>query len=180
MSEAARLGFDELRERNHVCWAELWRARPILHGADSRWQALADAAFFYLNTSAHQSSVSSTHIFGLSRWHDYHYYYGHVMWDIEAFAVPVLLLTQPHAARSILDFRARTADAAHSNAQLNGYRGLQFPWEAAPGEERRRRLEPETEPRSSTTSRPTSRSRSPSTSRSRATRSSTASTPGRC
>ena len=137
VSEAARLGFDELRERNHVSWAELWRARPVLHGADGHWQDLADAAFFYLNTSTHQSSASSTHIFGLSRWHDYHYYFGHVMWDIEAFAVPVLLLTQPHAARSILDFRARTADAAHLNAQLNGYRGLQFPWEAAPrrGEE---------------------------------------------
>ena len=136
-TEAARLGFDELRERNHDCWTDLWRARPLLHGADRRWQDLADAAYFYLNTSAHAASVSSTHIFGLSRWHDYHYYYGHVMWDIEAFAVPVLLLTQPHAARSMLDFRLRTLHAAHLNAQLNGYRGLQFPWEAAPrrGEE---------------------------------------------
>ena len=132
ISDAARLGFDELRESNHVCWTDLWRARPILHGADRRWQELTDAAYFYLNTSAHSSSPSSTHIFGLSRWYDYHYYYGHVMWDIEAFALPALLLTQPHAARAMLDFRARTVDAAHLNAQLNGYRGLQFPWEAAP------------------------------------------------
>ena len=136
-TDAARLGFDVLRQRNRECWAELWRARPILHGADRGWQELADAAYFYLNTSAHGSSVSSTHIFGLSQWHDYHYYYGHVMWDIEAFAVPVLLLTQPPAARSILDFRLRSLRAAHLNAQVNGYRGLQFPWEAAPrrGEE---------------------------------------------
>ena len=31
---------------------------------------------------------------------------GHVMWDIEAFALPPLLLTDPDAARSLLDFRA--------------------------------------------------------------------------
>jgi hypothetical protein len=73
----------------------------------------------------------------LAQWHDYHYYYGHVMWDIEVFAVPVLLLTQPHAARAILDFRSRSIGAARHNARLNGYRGLQFPWQASPraGEE---------------------------------------------
>jgi protein-glucosylgalactosylhydroxylysine glucosidase len=136
-TDAARLGFDELRARNRDEWARLWQSRVLLHGAERRWQELADAAFFYLNTSAHSSSLASTHIFGLSRWYDYHYYYGHVMWDIEAFALPALLLSQPAAARSLLDFRSRTAPAARMNAQLNGYRGLQYPWQAAPrrGEE---------------------------------------------
>jgi trehalose/maltose hydrolase-like predicted phosphorylase len=131
-TNAARLGFDELREQNRAEWSRLWRSRILLHGADRRWQDLADAAFFYVNTSVHSSSLASTHIFGLSRWYDYHYYYGHVMWDIEAFAVPALLLTQPHAARALLDFRSRTSYAARLNAQLNGYRGLQYPWQAAP------------------------------------------------
>jgi trehalose/maltose hydrolase-like predicted phosphorylase len=131
-TNAARIGFDELRQQNRGEWGRLWRSRVLLHGADRAWQERADAAFFYLNTSVHSSSLSSTHIFGLSRWYDYHYYYGHVMWDIEAFAVPALLLSQPHAARALLDFRTRTAEAAGLNAKLNGYRGLQYPWEAAP------------------------------------------------
>jgi trehalose/maltose hydrolase-like predicted phosphorylase len=49
------------------------------------------------------------------------------MWDIEAFALPPLLLTDPEAARSLLDYRADRLDAAYANADLAGYRGAQFP-----------------------------------------------------
>jgi trehalose/maltose hydrolase-like predicted phosphorylase len=126
------LGFDELRRQNRSAWDELWRGRVNVVGADSRWQGLADAAFFYLHSSTHPSSHASTSIFGLAQWTDYHYYYGHVMWDIEAFAIPPLLLTQPDAARALLEFRARGLEAARANARMNGFRGLQFPWEASP------------------------------------------------
>jgi trehalose/maltose hydrolase-like predicted phosphorylase len=68
----------------------------------------------------------------LATWHDYHYYYGHVMWDIEAFSVPVLSVVQPQAAGSILDYRIRTLEAARNNARLMGRRGAQFAWESAP------------------------------------------------
>ena len=131
------LGFVELRRRNAASWAELWRGRVVLLGADDEWQARADAAFFYLQSSVHQSSRASTSIFGLAQWRNYHYYYGHVMWDLEAFAVPPLLLTQPAAAAAMLGFRRRTLETAERNAQLHGRRGAQFPWEAGPtdGEE---------------------------------------------
>jgi len=48
-----------------------------------------------MNTSVHASSPASTSMFGLATWHDYHYYFGHVMWDIEAFAVPPLMAWPP-------------------------------------------------------------------------------------
>jgi trehalose/maltose hydrolase-like predicted phosphorylase len=127
---AAELGFEELRAANRRAWESLWEARVRLVGAPRRWQAFADAAFFYLHSSAHASSTSSTSMFGLSYWPDYHYYRGHVMWDIEAFALPPLLLTDPEAARSLLDYRADRLDAAYANADLAGYRGAQFPWES--------------------------------------------------
>ncbi|HEY3484532.1 MAG TPA: hypothetical protein VGK49_04065 [Ilumatobacteraceae bacterium] len=134
---ARHLGFDAVRERNRAAWTELWRGRPVLCDAPARWQAMADAAHFYMHTSVHPSSHSSTSIFGLARWYDYHYYYGHVMWDVEAFSLPPLVLTQPEAARALLAYRARTAAAAHNNARMLGRRGMQFPWEAGPkyGEE---------------------------------------------
>ena len=137
VADGQALGWEALRQQNRDAWAELWRGRVRLLGADHRWQALADAAFFYLHSSVHRSSAASTHIFGLAQWHDYHYYYGHVMWDLEAFAVPPLLLTQPEAARAMLDYRSRSLPAARANARLNGYAGLQFPWESSPtfGEE---------------------------------------------
>jgi trehalose/maltose hydrolase-like predicted phosphorylase len=134
---AADIGFDAIRKNNRACWAELWKRRIRLVGAEKRWQAMADAAFFYLMSSAHTSSPSSTSMFGLATWHDYHYYFGHVMWDIETFCVPPLIFLQPDAAQNILDYRSRNLEAAHNNARLMGRRGLQFPWESAPssGEE---------------------------------------------
>jgi hypothetical protein len=92
---------------------------------------MSDAAFFYLHSSAHASSPSSTSMFGLSYWPDYHYYRGHVMWDIETFALPPLLLTDPESARSLLDYRADRLSAACANAAMAGYQGAQFPWESS-------------------------------------------------
>ena len=133
----ANIGFDTIRKNNRACWAELWKSRIRLVGAEKRWQAMADAAFFYLTSSSHSSSPSSTSMFGLATWHDYHYYFGHVMWDIETFCVPPSIFLQPAAAQGILDYRTRNLKFARNNARLMGRRGLQFPWESAPssGEE---------------------------------------------
>ena len=128
---AADRGFDALRRENRAAWEDLWHGRIRLVGATRRWQALADAAFFYLHSSAHAASPSSTSMFGLSFWPDYHYYRGHVMWDIETFVVPTFLLTDPESARSLLDFRADRLQAACDNASMAGYRGAQFPWESS-------------------------------------------------
>ena len=129
---ARKRGFEAIRAANRDVWSDLWKGRITIVGADRRWQALADAALYYLLSSTHVASPASTSIFGLATWHDYHYYYGHVMWDIETFVVPVLSLLQPHAAESILDYRTRSIAGAASNARLRGRRGLQFPWESAP------------------------------------------------
>jgi trehalose/maltose hydrolase-like predicted phosphorylase len=141
-SRGAAVGFEVLRDRNRAAWAELWQGRVQLVGATEEWQQLADASLFYLLSSVHPSSPASTSIFGLARWPDYHYYYGHVMWDIEVFVVPVLGLLYPGAARTILEYRSKSLAAARANAKLNGRMGLQFPWEsgqlrgeeAAPGQ----------------------------------------------
>lgn len=134
---AQHQGFDAIREANRKQWRDLWRSRIQLIGAEAKWQALADAAFFYLMSSAHPSSPCSTSIFGLATWGEYHYYYGHVMWDIETFVVPVMTFLQPGAAEALLDYRTAGLQAARLNALARDRRGLQFPWEGAPctGEE---------------------------------------------
>jgi hypothetical protein len=71
-------------------------------------------------------------MFGLATWHDYHYYYGHVMWDIETFSLPPLTLLQPEAAEALLEYRLLSLKGARSNAQSFGRKGLQFPWESSP------------------------------------------------
>lgn len=120
------LGFDQLRAQNRAAWAELWQGRPLIHADDSKWQDLADAAFFYLHSSVHQATPCSIAPFGLSRRCEYS---GHVFWDCETFMFPPVLLTAPDAARGMLDYRSRILPAARDNAKLNGYRGIQFPWQ---------------------------------------------------
>ena len=71
--------------------AEAWRGRSRSREPIARWQAITDASVFYLLSSTHASSLASTSLFGLAYWPNYHYYHGHVMWDIETFTVPPLL-----------------------------------------------------------------------------------------
>jgi len=134
---AAQRGFDRLRTENREAWQEIWKGRIKLVGAAPAWQAMADAAYYYLHASAHSSSLFSTSMFGLAYWPNYHYYRGHVMWDIESFVFPTLLLTAPEAAQALLAYRFQRLPAAQRNAAIYGYRGLQFPWASGPrhGEE---------------------------------------------
>ena len=131
LQQGRQIGFDRLREDNRAEWADLWKGRVILSGAPTRWQAMADAAFFYLHSSTHASAPSSSAVFGLAYWPNYHYYRGHLMWDMETFAVPTLTLTNPTAARGILGFRRSRLDGARANAAAAGHAGLQYPWESS-------------------------------------------------
>ena len=146
----------------------------------SRWQAMADAAVFYLLTSTHSAAAASTSIFGLATWHDYHYYYGHVMWDIETFIVPVLSLLQPGAAESILEFRWRSIAGAASNARLRGRRVFSFPGNARLRAVRNARRFRAPLPGTKTMCRSTSRTPLRFTPTYRGTRSSFAIEPGPC
>jgi hypothetical protein len=130
-------GWDRMRDDQKIAWDELWRARIVIEGADKRWQAITDASLFYLLTSVHPASIASTSLFGLAYWPNYHYYRGHVMWDIETFALPPLVLTEPESAKAILEYRARHLEAAKVNARLAGWKGAMYPWESCPmhGEE---------------------------------------------
>src|SRR4051794_6497191 len=134
---AMQRGWDRMREDQRAAWDDLWQARIEIDGADRRWQAITDASLFYLLTSVPPASVASTSLFGLAYWPNYHYSHGHVMWDIETFAPPPLLLTQPQSARTLLDYRARHLEAAKQNARLAGFSGAMYPWESCPvhGEE---------------------------------------------
>jgi protein-glucosylgalactosylhydroxylysine glucosidase len=125
-------GFDQLRQDNRNEWEQMWEGRLILAGAPSRWQRLADAAYFYVHTSVHMCSPSSTSIFGLAYWPNYNYYRGHVMWDIDTFVLPPLMFTNPDIVRGMLSFRHANMPAARANARMYGMPGLKYPWEASP------------------------------------------------
>jgi trehalose/maltose hydrolase-like predicted phosphorylase len=134
---AVQRGWERMRTEHEAAWAELWSGRIVIDGADRRWQAITDASVFYLLTSVHPAAVASTSLFGLAYWPNYHYYRGHVMWDIETFTLPPLLLLDPDSARPMLDYRAKHLEVARMNAHMSGWQGAMYPWESCPlhGEE---------------------------------------------
>src|SRR5690242_17562279 len=129
-SWGSMLGFEALRGQNRSAWAELWKARVIVTG-DADAQRVLDAAFFYLHSSVHSSTLTGMPPFGLSQ---FSYYYGHSFWDTETWSLLPVILTAPATARSLLEYRVRGLDYAKRKAALYGYRGAQFPWEAAPSQ----------------------------------------------
>ena len=120
-------GFARLRDENRKAWAKLWESRVRILGASEAWQDLVDASFFYLYSTIHPSSPQSMAPFGLSQ---RDHYKGHVFWDTESFMFMLPLLTDPAAARAILDYRFDRLPAARHNAMINGYHGIQFPWQS--------------------------------------------------
>ena len=62
-------------------------------------------------------------------------YDGHAFWDTEIFVLPVLTLTQPHAAAGVLRWRHMILDKAKDNARELDLKGAAFPWRTIRGAE---------------------------------------------
>ncbi len=120
-------GFENLRQDNRAAWAEIWESRVVIEPADEPFQNIIDASFFYLYSSMHTSTPHSMGPFGLSFRDKYK---GHVFWDTESFMFILPLFTNPQIAYSMLEYRFDRLDAARQNAKINGYTGIQFPWQS--------------------------------------------------
>lgn len=126
------VGFDRLRHDNRQAWLDLWKARPIIHAPQapdaSKLQEYADSAFYYVHSSIHRSSPMSLAPFGLTRCDAEACYGGHPFTsDCEFYTFPGLLLSNPGAARAILDYRFRQLDDYRNNALAMGQDGLLIP-----------------------------------------------------
>jgi trehalose/maltose hydrolase-like predicted phosphorylase len=53
-----------------------------------------------------------------------------ILWDADFWIYPAILLTNPEAARAMLEYRFRRLDQARRNAAAYGYAGAMFPWES--------------------------------------------------
>src|SRR6185295_15414363 len=117
--------WDRLVAANAEAWARRWTTDIRIEG-NPELQRVVRSMLFYLLASAGEGTGLGVPPMGLSSGG----YYGHIFWDSDTWMFPPLLLTHPDIARSLVEFRSRTLDAARANAQANGWRGAMYPWEA--------------------------------------------------
>ncbi|MFJ6805123.1 discoidin domain-containing protein [Streptomyces anulatus] len=123
---AARRGWDRVFAANEAAWRETWSA-DVLVPADPELQGWLRSAQYGLLASTRRGSSDSIAPAGPTSDN----YAGMVFWDAETWMFPGLLATRPELARSVVEYRYRTRDAARANAQEYGHRGLFYPWTSA-------------------------------------------------
>ncbi|MFE3597840.1 glycosyl hydrolase family 65 protein [Streptomyces sp. NPDC059142] len=120
---AAGRGWPALFARNAAAWAPLWAADIDVPGQPDLGAWLR-AARYGLLTAAREGSSDSIAPTGTTSDN----YAGLIFWDAEIFMFPALLATRPELARSVVEYRYRTREAAAENAGKLGFKGLFYPW----------------------------------------------------
>ncbi|MET0226257.1 MAG: glycoside hydrolase family 65 protein [Dokdonella sp.] len=127
LARAARArGFDALRGAHRDAWAELWRSDITIDGDERAQRAVHSDLYYLLSTS-----TADTH-WPMGACALTPGYAGHTFWDSDTWIFPALLLLHPERAKSLVNFRAHTLDAARARASARGLRGAMYPWEADP------------------------------------------------
>jgi hypothetical glycosyl hydrolase len=129
LKSACRSGYDSLLNLSAKVWSEKWKAIDIRIESNDDFNQLAVRFAQYhllIMTPAHDSrmGIGAKGLSGEG-------YKGHSFWDTELFMLPFFTFTQPHFARSLLEYRFNTINGARKKASENGYKGAMFPWESA-------------------------------------------------
>ena len=123
---AYKSSIDHLLERHYAAWEELWQGDVIIEG-DPESQLDIRHALYQLYSITRDNCPVGIAPMGLSSSEGYN---GHYFWDTELWMYPPILLMNPEAGRSLMDYRANCLPQARQNALNHGYKGGQYPWEA--------------------------------------------------
>lgn len=129
---AYKSSIDYLLDRHRAAWEELWQSDVIIEG-DPESQLDIRHALYQLYSITRDNCPVGIAPMGLSSSEGYN---GHYFWDTELWMYPPILVMNPPAGRSLMDYRANCLPQAVQNAANHGYKGAQYPWEAdSSGEE---------------------------------------------
>ncbi len=121
--------YEELLADSAACWAEYWEKNDLrVESPDPMDQLGLRFALYHLNIMIKRDDsrvgIGAKGMTGEG-------YKGHSFWDTEMFLLPHYLLTDPAAARTLLEYRWRSLPGAFRKARENNWQGAMFPWESA-------------------------------------------------
>lgn len=131
VADAMRDGWENILRAQRDRLDEYWQCADVeVEGAPRLQQAVRFALFqvFQASERAELRSVPGKGLTGSG-------YEGHTFWDFEAFVLPVLTSTAPHAAAQALRWRHSTLDHARERARMLHLEGATFPWRTIDGRE---------------------------------------------
>ena len=124
-------GFSALAERQRADLDKIWDRADVRVGETLRLQQAIRWNLFQLIQNTARAEGTSVPAKGLSS----QAYQGHYFWDVEIFAFPFLLYTQPNIARNLLRFRHSILGRARERAAEVNLVGALFPWRTINGDE---------------------------------------------
>jgi alpha,alpha-trehalose phosphorylase len=132
LKDADELGFDALLAEQERLYAKFWNSADITISGPAYAQQSIRFNLFHLFQSAGRDGKRSLAAKGLTG----PGYDGHYFWDTEIYAVPFFVFTCPEIARSLIEYRISTLDAARDRARIMGHdTGALYPWRTIGGEE---------------------------------------------
>ena len=127
LDELDAVGFDALAAEHRAAWARRWSDATVTIDGDPASQLAARYALYHVLAAAPDEGEAAVGARGMTG----PAYGGHVFWDADVFALPVLAAVRPAAARAMLEYRIRRLPAARARAAEQGADGARFPWESA-------------------------------------------------
>ena len=121
--------FDDILDESAAEWdRKIWSQRDILIDGNDLDQLAIRFAIYHLTCMApvhdNRMSIGAKGLSGIG-------YYGHCFWDTDIYMLPYFIFAAPEEAKSLVEYRANSLDAARRYAAKDGNEGARFPWEAA-------------------------------------------------
>ncbi|MFF7363504.1 discoidin domain-containing protein [Streptomyces sp. NPDC008125] len=123
---AAGRGWARVLADSAAVWRRDWSSDVLVPGSPDLQRWLRSAQYGLLAATRTGASDSIAPAGATSD-----NYAGMIFWDAETWMYPGLLATRPELARTVVEYRYRTRDAARANAGKLGYDGLFYPWTSA-------------------------------------------------
>jgi len=131
LAAARRTGWEGLLKSQREYLADVWERADIELEGDPALQQAVRFALFHVFQAAARAELRAIPAKGLTGTG----YDGHTFWDMDAYTLPVITYSLPHAARDALLWRHSTIDLARARARELGLKGATFPWRTIRGQE---------------------------------------------